>query len=107
MLKWFAPILSFTTEEIYSLLKIKTKESIHLEKFSNIPSKWSNKDLNVKWTELLKIRDKCNSSIEIKRASKEIGSSLEANLEIILSDELIKFTRELIFQNYVSLLEQK
>jgi len=46
LLKWFAPILSFTTEEIYSLLKIKTNESIHLEKFSNIPSEWNNKDLN-------------------------------------------------------------
>ena len=92
LLKWFAPILSFTTEEIYSLLKIKTNESIHLEKFSNIPSEWSNKDLNIKWTELLKIRDKCNSSIEIKRASKEIGSSLEVNLEITLNDELIKST---------------
>ena len=97
LLKWFAPILSFTTEEIYSLLKIKTNESIHLEKFSNIPSEWSNKDLNTKWTELLKIRDKCNSSIEIKRASKEIGSSLEANLEITLSDKLIKFTEGVDF----------
>ena len=79
------------------MLKIKTNESIHLEKFSNIPSEWSNKDLNAKWTELLKIRDKCNSSIEIKRASKEIGSSLEVNLEIILSDELIKFTEGVDF----------
>ena len=79
------------------MLKIKTNESIHLEQFSNIPSEWSNKDLNAKWTELLKIRDKCNSSIEIKRASKEIGSSLEANLEITLSDKLIKFTEGVDF----------
>ena len=38
LLKWFAPILSFTTEEIYSLLKINTNKSIHLENFSRIPS---------------------------------------------------------------------
>jgi len=97
LLKWFAPILSFTTEEIYSLLKIKTNESIHLEKFPSIPREWNNKDLNTKWTELLKIRDKCNSSIEIKRASKEVGSSLEVNLEINLSDELIKLTKGVDF----------
>ena len=48
LLKWLAPILSFTTEEIYSLLKISTNESIHLEKFPIIPSKWNNKDLNTK-----------------------------------------------------------
>ena len=73
MLKWFAPVLSFTTEEIHSLLKINEKGSIHLEKFPSIPSNWNNPDLNNKWTELIKIRDKCNSSIELKRASKEIG----------------------------------
>ena len=79
------------------MIKIKTNESIQLEKFSNIAAEWSNKDLNTKWTELLKIRDKCNSSIEIKRASKEIGSSLEVNLDITLSDELIKFTEGVDF----------
>jgi isoleucyl-tRNA synthetase len=93
LLKWFAPILSFTTEEIYSLLKIDAKESIHLENFPGIPSKWNNKNLENKWNELIKIRDKCNSSLELKRASKEIGSSLEANLTISLSNKLIELTQ--------------
>jgi isoleucyl-tRNA synthetase len=93
LLKWFAPVLSFTTEEIYSLLKIEEKESIHLEKFPVIPSNWNNQDLNNKWIELIKIRDKCNSSIELKRASKEIGSSLEANLKILLNDKLLKLSK--------------
>ena len=44
-------------------------------------------------TELIKIRDKCNSSIELKRASKEIGSSLEANLKILLNDKLIQLSK--------------
>jgi len=90
LLKWFAPVLSFTTEEIYTLLKIDSKESIHLEKFPVIPTKWNNKDLHDKWGELIKIREECNSSIELKRASKEIGSSLEANLTIYLNEKLIK-----------------
>ena len=93
LLKWFAPVLSFTTEEIYSLLKIEEKESIHLEKFPVIPSNWNNQDLNNKWIELIKIRDKCNSSIELKRASKEIGSSLEANLKILLNDKLFELSK--------------
>ena len=93
LLKWFAPVLSFTTEEIHSLLKINEKGSIHLEKFPVIPSNWNNPDLNNKWIELIKIRDKCNSSIEFKRASKEIGSSLEANLKILLNDKLIQLSK--------------
>ncbi len=83
LLKWFAPILSFTTEEIYQLISKKNK-SIHLEKFLNFPKKFENLALNEKWNELIKIRDICNISIEEKRASKEIGSSLEAALSIKL-----------------------
>ena len=93
LMKWFAPVLSFTTEEIYTLLKIDSKESIHLEKFPVIPTKWNNKDLHDKWGELIKIREECNSSIELKRASKEIGSSLEANLTIYLNEKLIKLSK--------------
>ena len=36
LIKWFAPILSFTTEEIFILIK-QDKKSIHLEKFIEIP----------------------------------------------------------------------
>ena len=97
LLKWFAPILSFTTEEIYSLLKINSNKSIHLENFPKIPSKWNNQDLEVKWNKLIKIREICNSSIELKRASKEIGSSLETNLIIYLNEKLTKFTKGVDF----------
>ena len=93
LMNWFAPVLSFTTEEIYTLLKIDSKGSIHLEKFPVIPTKWNNKDLHDKWAELIKIREECNSSIELKRASKEIGSSLEANLTIHLNEKLIKLSK--------------
>ena len=47
--------------------------------------------------ELIKIREVCNSSIEIKRASKEIGSSLEASLVIKLDDRLIDLTKDINF----------
>ena len=97
LLKLLAPILSFTTEEIYSLIKTDENKSIHLEKFLDIPSRWNNKSLENKWLELIKIREMCNSSIELKRASKEIGSSLEANLIIYLNEKLTKFTKGVDF----------
>ena len=96
LLKWFAPILSFTTEEIFSLIN-KDKKSIHLEKFIKFPKFFENKELNKKWEELKKIRDICNISIEAKRASKEIGSSLEANLKINLNEKLFKITENINF----------
>ncbi len=47
LLKWFAPILSFTTEEIYQLIS-KQNKSIHMEKFMNYPIKFKNEDLEKK-----------------------------------------------------------
>ncbi len=96
LLKWFAPILSFTTEEIFSIIN-KNNTSIHLEKFTNIPSNWENKSLNEKWTTLKKIRDNCNISIEEKRASKIIGSSLEANIDLKLGKKLFKIAKDTDF----------
>ena len=96
LLKWFAPILSFTTEEIYKLL-VKDQKSIHLEKFLEIPIKFKNEKISEKWIELIKIRNICNISIEEKRASKEIGSSLEADLKIKLNHKLKKFTENVDF----------
>ncbi len=94
LLKWFAPILSFTTEEIYQLIS-KNKKSIHLEKFLNFPQIFDNSKLNSKWEQLIKIRDICNLSIEQKRASKDIGSSLEAALIVKLNNQNQKFLKNI------------
>ena len=91
LIKWFAPILSFTTEEIFTLIKNESK-SVHLERFIEIPNNFANEKLQKKWEELKKIRDICNISIESKRANKEIGSSLEANLNIELNEKIYEFT---------------
>jgi isoleucyl-tRNA synthetase len=96
LLKWFAPILSFTTEEIFRLIR-EDKKSIHLEKFIMFPKSFLNEELNKKWFELKKIRDVCNVSIEAKRANKEIGSSLEANISIELNEKLYKIANKVDF----------
>ena len=96
LLKWFAPILSFTTEEIFKLL-FKDQKSIHLEKFLMIPNTFRNEKINQKWIELIKIRNICNISIEEKRANKEIGSSLEADLKIQIDNKLKALTKDIDF----------
>ena len=88
MLKWFAPILSFTTEEIFKLVnKNNSEKSIHLKKLNIFPKTWNNIDLEQNWKKIIDIRNEANSSIETMRAEKIIGSSLEANIEIELDEE--------------------
>ena len=94
LIKWFAPILSFTTEEIFTLIS-KDNKSVHLEKFMEFPKSFENEQLNKKWIELKKIRDVCNISIEAKRASKEIGSSLEVDLTISLNKKLMELVKNI------------
>ena len=99
MLHWFAPIFVFTTEEIYSLVN-KENKSIHENSFIKIPNKWENNVLGNKWKQLFKIKQEANISIEEKRASKEIGSSLEAELNITTNDKNFKLLEGLDLAEY-------
>ena len=99
LLKWFAPILVFTTEEIYSLIN-KNDESIHENYFVKIPKNWRNDELNKKWTELFKIKQVANIAIEEKRSSKEIGSSLEAQVKLSVNEEKFILLKDIDLAEY-------
>ena len=99
LLKWFAPILVFTTEEINFLVN-KDKNSIHEELFVQIPSKWKNEELNSKWKILYKIKQEANIAIEHKRSNKEIGSSLEAEIEIFTNSNTYELMEGLDLAEY-------
>ncbi len=94
LLRWFAPIISFTTEEIYKII-YNNEKSIHLENFSTIPDKWLNKNLGNKWNQLKLVRQVCNVAIEVKRTNKELGSSLEADLEIFLDKKYLDLVKNI------------
>ena len=94
LLRWFAPIISFTTEEIYKII-YNNEKSIHLENFSTIPEKWLNKSLGNKWNQLKLVRQVCNVAIEVKRTNKELGSSLEADLEIFLDKKYLDLVKNI------------
>jgi len=100
LLKWFAPILSFTTEEIFQIINRGKNSSIHLETFLNIPSTWENEKLFQKWSKLKIIRNVANAAIEIKRSNKEIGSSLEADVQIYLGEEYLKLVKDVNLSEY-------
>ena len=76
---------------------MNNNKSIHLTKFLHFPISLKNENLNQKWLELIKIRNICNISIEEKRANKEIGSSLEADLNIHLDKKLEEITKNIDF----------
>ena len=100
LLKWFAPILSFTTEEIFQIINKEKNLSIHLENFPKIPTHWENKKLCEKWEKLKIIRNVVNAGIEVKRSNKDIGSSLEADIEIYLGKEYLELVKDINLSEY-------
>ena len=103
LLKWFAPILSFTTEEIFQIINQGKNSSIHLQEFPKIPIKWKNEKLAEKWKKFKSIRKVVNAAMEVKRASKDIGSSLEADVQIYLNDDYLKITQDFnLAENFIT-----
>ena len=81
---WLAPVLVFTTEEAWSS-RDPAHRSVHLEQFPEIPSAWRDDALAKTWETIRALRLVVTGAIEIARANKEIGSSLEAAPRIYLS----------------------
>jgi isoleucyl-tRNA synthetase len=74
---WLAPMLPFTMEEAW-LERYPDAESVHLEQFRQTPAEWKNEALAEKWKKVRQVRRVVTGALEIERAKKTIGSSLEA-----------------------------
>ncbi len=86
---WLAPILVFTAEEAW-LARYAEAASVHLEHFPQIPAAWRDDALAAKWEKIRKIRSVVTGALEIERAQKRIGSSLEAAPIVYVADEALR-----------------
>ena len=82
---WLAPILVFTCEEAW-LARYPDAESVHLEGFPAIPAAWLDTALDEKWAKIRKVRRVVTGALEIERAAKQIGSSLESAPLVYIHD---------------------
>ena len=82
---WLAPILCFTAEEAW-LAREPNATSVHLESFPAVPESWRNDALAEKWRKLRNLRRVVTGALELERAGKRIGSSLEAAPVIYVAD---------------------
>ena len=77
LVKWLAPMLPFTMEEAW-LDRYPDSQSVHLQQFPAIPAGWRDDALAAKWKQIRQVRRVVTGALEIERAKKTIGSSLEA-----------------------------
>jgi isoleucyl-tRNA synthetase len=86
LIRWLAPILSFTAEEAWMLYRPTAEESVHLAPFVKIPKAWRDDNLAAKWDRVKEVRSVVTGALEVERANKKIGSSLEAAPIVYVTD---------------------
>ncbi|WP_212111205.1 isoleucine--tRNA ligase [Bartonella queenslandensis] len=89
MVTWLAPMLPFTMEEAW-LERYPESQSVHLEQFRSVPEEWQNQSLAERWKKIRQVRKVVTGALELERANKRIGSSLEAAPVVFISNPILR-----------------
>ncbi len=87
LVRWLAPILSFTADEIWKNLPGKRGISVFLEDWYQLEIE-VNQDRLLYWQSIISVRDEINKKLEQLRVDGEIGSPLDAEVDIYCNGEI-------------------
>jgi isoleucyl-tRNA synthetase len=76
---WLAPVLCFTAEEAWRARRGPDAESVHLRLFPDVPAAWRDDALAEKWRRVRALRRVVTGALELARAEKRMGASLQAH----------------------------
>ncbi len=85
-----APILVFTSEEIWQHLPEQTRceKSVHFSTWQEMPQEYRDPQLEQRWDEFLELRRVVSKSLELARADKVIGAANEAQVVIYANEQM-------------------
>jgi len=89
ILKWLAPVLSFTCEEAWRMVRPDAEASVHLTLFPENLARFRDEKLAARWEVIRNVRRVVTGALELERAAKKIGSSLEASPMVYVSDKAV------------------
>ncbi len=92
LVRWIAPILSFTAEEIWQHLPAVSASSVFLSEWATFPEGFNSNHSPIKdelWDELITVRETVNKAIEQKRAEGAIAGNLEAEITLFANAEML------------------
>ena len=97
LVRIIAPMTCYTAEEIWKYMPHKENEnldSIMLEYWPKVNKEYENKELEEKWDRIIKIKDEAAKALEVARAEKVIGHSLNAKVIINADKENYEFLKD-------------
>ncbi len=86
MVRWLAPILSYTADEIWSFMPGKRSESVFLETWHPVPRVEAD---SIDWNLFIQLKISVGQELEKLRVAGTIGSSLDAEVEVFAKDEFL------------------
>jgi isoleucyl-tRNA synthetase len=95
LVKWLAPFVCFTAEEAWLARHPSEDGSVHLEQFPEIPKRWNDPGLAAKWAQVRALRRVVTGAIELERAAKRLGSSLQAHPHVWAPPDMAAAVRDL------------
>ncbi|MFN4245071.1 MAG: isoleucine--tRNA ligase [Brevinematia bacterium] len=107
MVKIVAPILSFTSEEVWQyFFRERTNiESVFLTEYDTIPDEWNNEDIRNKFKVVISVREVVLKALEIARRNDIINSSLEAKIYIDTDNrqirEILEFYKDSLWEFFI------
>src|SRR5690348_16376551 len=81
MVRWLAPILSFTAEEIWRFMPGKRNESVFLNTWVSLPQGAAQRP-SLDWDVLLRVRSGVMRELEKLRNADAIGAPLDAEVDV-------------------------
>jgi len=89
LVRWFAPIMSFTAEEIWQNLPGEREDSVFLSTWYELPEAGADEKMGLSfWREVLEVREAVSKELERLRVAGGIGSSLDAEVDLYCGSEL-------------------
>ena len=97
LVKIFTPMISFTAEEIWKAMKHTKNEDVESPMLTDYPvvnPAWEDEELAAKWKNMIELKNTVAKELELARANKVIGNSLDAKVTLQSSGETLKFLKD-------------
>ncbi len=91
LVRILAPVLSFTSDEVWQFMPGDREESVHMAAFPTLQPENMDEALATRWERIIKVRADVSKALEIARVAKTIGHSLDAAITIAAPPELFTF----------------
>ena len=94
--RWIAPVLSFTAEELWQHIPGKRGDSVFLESwYENFPANKASQERCDYWQQVINVRDEVSKELEKLRVAGDIGSALDAEVNLFCDEKQLSLLKQI------------